>query len=141
MTSIISDVEKYLGQARDLEGYWMDYGWETLNIDEIEEVEILDIYPIVEVDIIDISVNITIKLPDKVYCVPLEDVSSLNVKDCLTIEVSNLYPDWEKRIETNLGELLIDSSVLREGDTWYEAKYIGKDEKIRVVKRKVSSIK
>ena len=136
MTSTISDVEKYLRQARDLEGYWRDYGWETLNIDEIEEVEILDIYPIVEVDI---SVNITIKLPDKVYCVPLEDVSSLNVKDCLTIEVSNLYHDWEKRIETNLGELLTDNSVLREGDTWYEAKYIGKDEKIRVVKRRVSS--
>ena len=138
MTSIMSDVEKYLGQARDLENYWMDYGWETLNIDEIEEVEILDIYPIVEVDI---SVNITIKLLDKVYCVPLEDVSSLNVKDCLTIEVSNLYPDWEKRIKTNLGELLIDNSILREGDTWYEAKYVGEDEKIRVVKRRVSSIK
>ena len=134
----MSDVEKYLGQARDLENYWMDYGWETLNIDEIEEVEILDIYPIVEVDI---SVNITIKLLDKVYCVPLEDVSSLNVKDCLTIEVSNLYPDWEKRIETNLGELLTDNSILREEDNWYEAKYVGKDEKIRVVKRRVSSIK
>ena len=138
MTSTISDVEKYLGQARDLEDYWRDYGWETLNIDEIEEVEILDIYPIVEVDI---SVNITIKLSDKVYCVPLEDVSPLNVKDCLTIEVSNLYPDWEKRIETNLGELLTDNSILREEDNWYEAKYVGKDEKIRVVKRRVSSIK
>ena len=134
----MSDFEKYLGQARDLEDYWMDYGWETLNIDEIEEVEILDIYPIVEVDI---SVNITIKLSDKVYCVPLEDVSPLNVKDCLTIEVSNLYPDWEKRIETNLGELLTDNSILREEDNWYEAKYVGKDEKIRVVKRRVSSIK
>ena len=138
MTSTISDVEKYLGQARDLEDYWMDYGWETLNIDEIEEVEILDIYPIVEVDI---SVNITIKLLDKVYCVPLEDVSSLNAKDCLVIEVSNLYHDWDKRIETNLGELLIDNSILREGDTWYEAKYVGEDEKLRVVKRRASSIK
>ena len=134
----MSNFEKYLGQARDLEGYWMEYGWETLNMDEIEEVEILDIYPIVEVDI---SVNITIKLPDKVYCVPLEDVSSLSVKDCLVIEVSNLYPDWEKRIETNLGELLIDNSVLREGDTWYEAKYVGEDEKIRIVRRRVRSIK
>ena len=140
MTSTISDVEKYLGQARDLEVYWMDYGWETININKIEEVEILDIYPIVEVDIIDISVNITIKLLDKMYCVPLEDVSLLNVKDCLIIEVSNLYPDWEKRIETNLGELLIDNSVLRDGDTWYEAKYVGEDEKIRVVKRRVSSV-
>lgn len=135
MTSTVSDFEKYLGQARDLENDWMDYGWETLNIDEIEEVEILDIYPIVEIDI---SVNVTIKLFDKVYCVPLEDVSSLNVKDCLVIEVSSLYPDWEKRIETNLGELLIDKSTLREGDTWYEAKYVGEDEKIRVVKRIVS---
>ena len=138
MTSIMSDFEKYLGRARDLEDYWMDYGWKTLNIDEIEEVEILDIYPIVEVDI---SVNITIKLPDKVYCVPLEDVSSLNVKDCLIIEVSSLYPDWEERIKTNLGELLTDNSVLREGDTWYKAKYVGEDEKIRIVKRRVSSIK
>ena len=140
MTYTMSYFEKYLGQARDLDNDWMDYGWKTLNIDKIEEVEILDIYPIVEVEV-DISVNITIKLLDKVYCVPLEDVSSLNVKDCLTIEVSNLYPDWEKRIETNLGELLIDNSILREGDTWYEAKYIGEDEKIRVVKRRVSSIK
>lgn len=137
MTSTISDFEKYLGQARDLENDWMDYGWKTLNIDEIEEVEILDIYPIVEVDI---SVNVTIKLFDKVYCVPLEDVSSLNVKDCLVIEVSSLYPDWEKRIETNLGEPLIDRFILIEGDTWYEDKYLGEDEKIRIVKRRVSSI-
>lgn len=138
MTSTMSDFEKYLGQARDLEEYWMDYGWETLNIDEIEEVEILDIYPIVEADI---SVNITIKLPDKVYCVPLEDVSSLNVKDCLVIEVGSLYPDWEERIKTNLGKFLIDRFIEIEGDTWYEAKYLREeDEKIRIVRRRVRSI-
>jgi hypothetical protein len=137
MTSTISDVEKYLGEARDLEVYWREYGWETLNIDEIEEVEILDIYPIVEANI---NVTITIKLPNKIYVVPLEDVSPLNVNNCLTIEVSSLYPDWEKRIETNLGEPLIDNILLREGDTWYDVKYIGEDEKIRIVKRRVSSI-
>ena len=138
MTSTISDVERYLGQARDLEDYWRDYGWETLNKDEIGEVEILDIYPIVEVDI---SVNITIKLVNKSYSVPLEDISSLPVNDCLVIEVKDLYSDWEQRVldKIDQSELLRYKLSFSDDDIceWHTRKYIGEDKKIRVIKNTV----
>lgn len=136
MTNTISDVEKYLGEARDLEDYWRDYGWEALNIGEIEEVdmsEVLDIYPLVEIDI---SVTITIKLPNKSYSVPLEDVSELSVNDCLVIGVSDLYPDWEDRIWTQIEKAKLLGHI-SQNEGWRISKYLCEDEKIRVVRELV----
>ena len=130
----VTDVEQALINARVLEEYWMSNGWESLVLEEEEREEILDIYPIVEVDI---SVTITIKLPNKIYAVPLEDVSPINVNNCLVIGASNLYPDWEERVESSLGDIIYETSFFKDNNEWKEYKYIGKDSNFRVVKRKI----
>jgi hypothetical protein len=137
----LSDVQQALINARVIQQHWIDGGWEALS-NELEEDlmtdnEVLDIYPLIEVDI---SVTVTIKLPDKIYSVPLEDVSPLSINDCLVIGVSDLYPDWEERVEANLETLICDTTIFKDDVSWYEAKYLGKDNRIRTIKLKATSI-
>lgn len=135
----VTDVEQALTNARVLEEHWMSNGWESLEIEEKTfSSEVVDVYPLVEVDI---SVTITIKLPNKSYSVPLEDVSSLSVNDCLVIGVSDLYPDWEDRILHNLGELVYETTTLINSVKWIEVKYLGKDSNFRVIRLKADSVK
>ena len=130
----LSDVKQALINARVLQDYWVSNGWESL---EVGEDEILDIYPLVEVGI---SVTVTIKLPNRTYIVPLEDVSSLNINDCLVIGVSDLYLDWEERVKSRLGNLIHDTTIFKDDVNWYEAKYLGKDNRLRVIRLKATSI-
>lgn len=139
MSSTVTDVEQALTDARVLEEYWMSNGWDALVLEEeIVSDEILDIYPLIETDI---SVNITIKLPNKIYTVPLEDVSFISVNDCLVIGISDLYPDWEERIETNLGYLIYETTITNDCGKWHEARYVGKDRNTRIVKLRASWVK
>lgn len=130
--SNITDVEQALINARALEKYWISNGWESLEIEKMSN-EVLDIYPLIEVDI---SVTITIKLPDKIYIVPLEDVSALSVNDCLVIGIENLYPNWEERVKSNLVEMVYETTLTINNVKWIEVEYIGKDGKFRIIRFK-----
>jgi hypothetical protein len=134
----LSDVQQALINARVIQQHWVDGGWEALS-NELEEKlvtdnEVLDIYPLVEVDT---SVTITIKLSNKIYSVPLEDVSPLSINDCLVIGVSDLYPDWEERI---LSKLVIPNEVkpfTKDNENWSESIYLDVEGISRIVKAKV----
>jgi hypothetical protein len=130
--------EQALSESRELDSQWIEGGFELIG-EKAMSNEVLDIYPLVDIDI---SVTITIKLPTKTYVVPLSDVSPLNINDCLVIGVDNLYPDWEERVYENLkGEGFInDTVVFRDGEKWIEGRYVGKDENIRVIRFKASSV-
>lgn len=132
----LSDVQQALINARVIQQHWIDGGWEALEKLTINN-EVLDIYPLVEVDI---SVTITIKLPNKIYVVPLADVSPLSINDCLVIGVSDLYPDWEEKVDANLGILIHDTTVFKDDVSWYEAKYLGDDNRFRIIRLKATSI-
>lgn len=127
----ITDVEQALTNARVLEEYWMSNGWESLEIEEKTfSSEVIDVYPLVEIDI---SVTITIKLPNKSYSVPLKDVSSLSINDCLVIGVNDLYLDWEDRILTQIEKAKLLGHV-SQNKGWRISKYLCEDEKIRVIR-------
>ncbi len=143
MTSTnLSDVQQALVNTQVIQQHWIDGGWKVLSNELEEKVvadnRVLDIYPLVELEL-DISVTVTIKLPNKIYVVPLEDVSPIHVNDCLTIGVDNLYPDWEQRVETNLGDKIYETTVVIDGVTWVEADYLGDDGKCRLVRLKTDS--
>ena len=134
--STVSDVEQALINARVIEEYWMSNGWESLVLEKEQMTnEILDIYPLVEVDV---SVQITIKLPNKTYSVPLEDVSSLSVNDCLVIEISDLYLNWEERVQSKIKESKVIHHLLtfpEEGKAEiHTRKFLGVDHQIRVIR-------
>lgn len=128
------NVKKALTNARELQNYWINEGWQSLQWEEeIVDSKVLDVFPLVEVDI---SVQITIKLPNKSYSVPLGDVSSISVNDCLVIGVSDLYLDWEERILKNLGEIVLETTITIDNTPWIEVKYLGEDNNFRVVRLK-----
>lgn len=134
MISTVTDVEKALADARELEEYWINEGWQSLQLEEeIMTNEVLDVYPLIEVDI---SVTITIKLSDKIYSVPLEDVSSLSVNDCLVIGVSDLYPDWEERVRSKLGSYFYEKRFTKNDEDWFEFRYVDSEGIVRIVKAK-----
>lgn len=126
----LPDVKQALINARVLQDYWVSNGWESL---EVKEDEILDIYPLVEVDI---SVTVTIKLPNKTYIVPLEDISPLSINDCLVIGVNDLYPDWEERVKSKLGRYFYEKRFTKEGEDWLEFRYVNSEGIVRVVRHK-----
>ena len=128
----LSDVEQALINARVLQNYWVSNGWESLEVEDTP-AEILDIYPLVEVDI---SVTVTIKLSNKTYVVPLEDVSPLSINDCLVIEISDLYLDWEERVKSRLGHCFYEGRFTKDGEDWHESRYLDLEGTIRVVKAK-----
>lgn len=125
------NVKKALTNARELQNYWINEGWQSLQWEEeIVDSKVLDVFPLVEVDI---SVQITIKLPNKSYSVPLEDVSDLAINDCLVIGASDLYFDWEDRVLTQIEKAKLLSPI-SENNGWRISKYLCEDEKIRVIR-------
>ena len=121
----LTNLQQTLQDSRSLDKHWIEGGWEML-----AEKEVLDIYPLVEVDI---SVNITIKLATKTYIVPLEDVSPLDINDCLVIGVEDLYPDWEDRIWKKMSE----GSYINKGKeeaNYYVRTFVDSSGKVRIIK-------
>ena len=136
MVSTVTDVERALTQAREVEEYWRNEGWESLEIEE-ETIsnDVLDVYPLVDRDV---KVQVTIVLPDKIYSVPLQDVSPINPNECLVITSDDLYFDWEQKVEANLGLLLQESTLTDNKGNWSVFRYLGSDSNIRVVKVKAT---
>lgn len=133
----LSVVQQALINAQVSQKHWIDGGWEALSSELEEELmtdnKVLDIYPLVEVDI---SVTITIKLPSKIYSVPLADVSPISINDCLVIGVDDLYPNWEDRVKSKLGRYFYEKRFTKDGEDWYEFRYLDSEGIIRVVKTK-----
>lgn len=136
MVSTVTDVEKALTAARELEEYWRNEGWQSLQLEEeVMSNEVLDVYPLVSPDV---KVQVTIVLPNKIYSVPLQDVSSINPNECLVISSNDLYFDWEQKVEANLGLLFQESTLADSKGNWSVFRYLGSDSHIRVVKVKAT---
>lgn len=137
----LTDVQKALHESQVLDQHWITGGYDALSTileEELMGKQVLDIYPHVEIDI---SVNVTIVLPDKIYNVPLEDVSEIHINDCLVIGIEDLYLDWEERIwkkieESNLIHHSITLPEQGKGE-FHLRKFLGIDHRIRTVKQTV----
>jgi len=79
-----------------------------------------------------------IELDTKMYIVPLADVSAIHINDSLVIGVEDLYPDWQERVESRLGQGIdiihhVEVVGLKSGN-WDRYTYLSPvDGKIRVV--------
>jgi len=134
--STLIDVQKALQESQVLQQHWIDGGWNALSDileEELMERKVLDVYPYVEIDV---SIVITIVLPDRIYRVPLEDVSDIHVNNCLVIGHEDLYLDWEERIWKNINEEQLIFSGLEKRDKEFSVcKFLGADGKVRTVKQ------
>jgi len=137
--STLTDVQKALHESQVLDQHWITGGWDVLSDileEELMERKVLDVYPYVEIDV---TVDITIVLPDRIYRVPLEDVSDIHVNDCLVIGHEDLYLDWEERIWKNInGEQLIYSGLEKRDKEFSVRKFLGADGKVRTVKQVIN---
>jgi autotransporter translocation and assembly factor TamB len=73
----VTDVERALIQARELEEYWRNEGWQSLQLEkQIMSAEIVDIHPRVQPSTsnTDPEVRVYIELETNIYEVPIEDV-------------------------------------------------------------------
>lgn len=140
MSTTIHNVQQALLEAELAQRHWIDGGYEALSNQLEEELrkgkQVVDIYPYVELDI---SVDITIVLPDKVYRVPLEDVSAISVNDCLVISKEDLYYDWEERVNRKLAwdKTIYSHSSYSSDNKFSVKKFFGDDHKVRILKRKL----
>jgi len=138
MSTTITEVQQALIKSQVTQQYWVDGGWEALSNQLEEELakenQIVDVYPYVEIDI---SVDITIVLPDKVYRVPLEDVSNIHVNDSLVISVEDLYPDWEERVRAKIEKSSIGIRKMSIDRVFIVTSFLGTDDKVRILKEKV----
>lgn len=136
--STLSEVQQALINSQVSQQHWIDGGWEALsNVLEQElasERQVLDIYPYVEIDI---SVDMTIVLSNKVYRVPLEDVSGIHVNDSLVISVEDLYPNWEERVRTKIEKSSIGIRKMSADKLFIVTSFLGTDDKVRILKEKV----
>lgn len=138
--STLSNVQQALLESELAQKHWVDGGYEALSNQLEEELkkekQVIDIYPYVEIDI---SVDITIVLPNKIYRVPLEDVSAISVNDCLTIGMEDLYVDWEERINKKLAwdKTIYSHSGYSSDNRFSVKKFFGIDHKVRILKRKI----
>lgn len=137
----LTDVQKALEDSQVLDQHWITGGWDALSTileEELMGKQVLDIYPHVEIDI---SVNVTIVLPDKIYNVPLEDISEIPINDCLVIGIEDLYLDWEERVWKKIekSNLIHHSLTLPEKGKgkFHLRKFLGIDHRIRTVKQTV----
>jgi hypothetical protein len=126
------NLEQALFESRELDTQWIEGGFELIG-EKAMNNEVLDVYPRVESDV---EVHITIKLKNRQYTVPIEDVSELHINNCLVIGIENLYLDWENRVLDNLGELVNETKVFKDNTEWYEAKYLGEDNNFRIIRLK-----
>ena len=136
--STLSDVRQALIDSQVSQQHWIDGGWEALSNQLEEELarekQILDVYPYVELDI---SVDITIVLPNKVYRVPLEDVSNIHVNDSLVISVEDLYPNWEERVQVKIDKSSIGIRKMSSDKLFIITSFLGTDDKVRILKEKI----
>jgi len=138
MVSTISDVEKALTEARELEDFYISQGWQSLQLEE--EVVIKEIFVNIQCpsENVDPEVLVHIELDTKMYIVPLADVSAIHINDSLVIGVEDLYPDWQERVESRLGQGIdiihhVEVVGLKSGN-WDRYTYLSPvDGKIRVV--------
>jgi hypothetical protein len=139
-TTNLSNFQQALINSQVTQQHWIDGGWEALSNQLEEELaskkEVLDVYPYVELDI---SVHITIVLPDKVYRVPLEDVSSIHVNDSLVISVEDLYPNWKERVRAKIEKSSIGIRRMSTDKLFIVTSFLGTDDKIRILKEKVTN--
>jgi hypothetical protein len=137
--STLTDVQKALEDSQVLQQHWINGGWNALSDimeEELMKSKVLDVYPYVEIDV---SVNITIVLPDRIYRVPLEDVSDIHVNNCLVIGHEDLYIDWEERVWKNINEEQLIYSGLEKRDKEFSVrKFLGADGKVRTVKQVIN---
>ena len=136
----LSEVQQALINSQVSQQHWFDGGWEALSNQLEEELakekQILDVYPYIELDI---SVEITIVLPNKVYRVPLEDVSDIHVNDSLVISAEDLYPNWEERVRAKIEKSSIGIRKMSSDKLFVITSYLGTDDKVRILKEKVAN--
>lgn len=133
----VSDVEKALTNARELEDYWINEGWQSLQLEE--EVMVKDIFVSVQriSENTDPEVLVHLELDTKMYVVPLADVSAIHINDSLVMGVEDLYPDWQERVQARLGEAIniidhVEILGLKSGN-WDRYTYLSPvDGKIRI---------
>jgi len=139
--STLSEVQQALLEAELTQKHWIDGGWEALSTQLEEELkknkkeEILDVYPYIESDI---SVDVTIVLPNKVYRVPLEDVSGIHVNDSLVISVEDLYPNWEEIVKVKIEKSSMGIRKMSTDKLFIVTSFLGTDDKVRILKDKVT---
>jgi hypothetical protein len=136
--STLSDVQQALINSQVTQQHWIDGGWEALSNQLEEELarekQILDVYPYIESDI---SVDVTIVLPNKVYRVPLEDVSGIHVNDSLVISVEDLYPNWEEIVKAKIEKSSIGIRKMSTDKLFIVTSFLGTDDKVRILKKKI----
>ena len=138
MTSTVTDVEKALADARELEEYWRKEGWQSLQSEEeTMSAEIIDIHSKVQLSTsnTDPEVRVYIELETNIYEVPIEDVSGIHPNDGLTIGKEDLYEDWINRILLKLGGNIIHhvQVIDSKSKVWSRYTYLSPDDKVRII--------
>jgi len=140
--STLSNVQQALLEAELAQKHWIDGGYEALSNQLEEELrkenEILSIFSLVDQTEPVIKIRVRIILHNWIYCVLLEDVSSVtDINKVLHIEKEDLYPDWKEKVNSNKGNLLRSSQTVdHKGITWNKTEYIDEVGDIRVIYRR-----